>query len=173
MSSLARGIVSFCLCALLWWTLGLLRPHIYKCFCLPESFKASLKRAEDGCEEVCESVCVCVWVHTVEPQWTNNGQRERDRERDINRESVKHFKCKRCKTPTAHKGTSLLHVISLSPLSPSTLLSPLPIPLDSLSPSLPSSLSPLSPSSHPLSPIYPSPSSPSPPLSLPFLSLKQ
>lgn len=50
---------------------------------LPESFKASLKRPEDGCGKVC--VCVYVFVFMCpqeEPQWTNNRQREINREKE-------------------------------------------------------------------------------------------
>jgi len=35
---------------------------------------------------VCESVCV--WVHTEEPQWTNNGQREIDGNREEESEAL-------------------------------------------------------------------------------------
>lgn len=143
--------------------------YIYKC--LLHSFKASLKRVEDGCGEL--RVCVCLGAHSPSGQIMTERDRRKHREREWGTLNVS-----ACKTPTARKGTSLLHVISLSPphLSFHPSFSPFHSPLNSLFPSLPSSLSPLSLSSHPLSPIYPSPSSPLPPshsLSLPFPSLKQ
>lgn len=111
---------------------------------LLESFKASLKRVEDGCGG---SVWRCVRERSPSGQIT-------DRELGLNtlRTRAKHFKCECYKSPTARKGTSFSPLL-LSPQFPLPPSLPTVIAfsfVSELSPSIPYLSISLSPYSSPL-----------------------